>query len=121
MHYSQCSFDSGVKKLPEIIDFYNKTKGGVDCADQMIENYSVAFSTRRWPVVLFCNLLDMAALNGFVIHNEISSSNSPVLTRRLYLKALGKTLGQGYRNQRQSTIPTNLQLEKAKQVYFICY
>ena len=47
------------------------TKGGVDCADQMIETYSSKFATRRCPVALFCNLLDIAALNAYVLFEKL--------------------------------------------------
>ena len=68
MHVSDITFGKEPKKkLPEVINFYNMTKGVVDCADQMRETYSSKFATRRWPVALFCNLLDIAALNAYVL------------------------------------------------------
>ena len=63
MRLSDMSFDKEPTLLSEVINFYNETKVGVDCADEMIESYTTKFATRRWPVVLFCNLLDFAALN----------------------------------------------------------
>ena len=84
MHTSKMNFDSSVKRLPEVISFYNKTKGGVDCADQMIETFSSKFCTRRWPVVLFCNLIDMAALNGYVLFNQLQPAGTQPMKRRLY-------------------------------------
>ncbi|KAG0722934.1 Acid ceramidase [Chionoecetes opilio] len=35
---------------PEMIDFYNKTKGGVDTFDQMCAQYSCSRKTKRWPL-----------------------------------------------------------------------
>ena len=43
----------------------------MDCADQMIETYSSKLATRRWPVALFCNLLDIAALNAYVLFEKL--------------------------------------------------
>ena len=40
-------------KKPEIIQFYNSTKGGVDTIDQLCGNYSVTRRTRRWPLCVF--------------------------------------------------------------------
>jgi len=37
----------------------------------MIETYSSKFATRRWPVALFCNLLDIAALNAYVLFEKL--------------------------------------------------
>ena len=44
MHLSNGTFGQTPKKLPEVINFYNKTKGGVDCADQMIDTRSAPSS-----------------------------------------------------------------------------
>jgi len=45
--------ETGEKKKPEIICFYNQTKAGVDMVDQMSSNYSVARKTNRWPLFSF--------------------------------------------------------------------
>jgi len=45
--------ETGEKKKPEIICFYNQTKGGVDMVDQMSSNYSAARKTNRWPLFSF--------------------------------------------------------------------
>lgn len=42
-----------VTKKPDIIDFYNSTKGGVDTFDKMVHNYSTSRGTRRWPLRFF--------------------------------------------------------------------
>jgi hypothetical protein len=94
---------SGTKQLPDVISFYNKTKGGVDCADQMIETYSTKFATRRWPVVIFCNLVDIAALNGYVLYNKLIASSNPPMKRRLFLRQRGKELCQPLRNERSTS------------------
>lgn len=38
---------------PEIINFYNRTKGGVDTFDRMITLYTVSRKTSRWPMRFF--------------------------------------------------------------------
>lgn len=40
MHDDKAVDDSSQKKKPEVILYYNKTKGGVDTMDQMISNYT---------------------------------------------------------------------------------
>lgn len=101
MHTSNGTFGREPKKLPEVIHFYNKTKGGVDCADQMIETFSTKFSTRRWPVLLFCNLLDFAALNAYVLHEKLKFDIERKGKRRLFLKKLGKSLCHEFQDQRR--------------------
>ncbi|XP_041822866.1 piggyBac transposable element-derived protein 3-like [Melanotaenia boesemani] len=56
------------KKKPTTITQYNKTKCGVDSMDQMVREYSVRAGTRRWPVAVFYNMVDMAALNAYVLY-----------------------------------------------------
>ena len=41
------------KKLPETIQYYNKSKVGVDVLDQMARYHTSKSSTRRWPVAVF--------------------------------------------------------------------
>ncbi|KAH9629115.1 hypothetical protein HF086_008564 [Spodoptera exigua] len=52
---------------PEIIQFYNTTKGGVDSLDQKCANYSVGRRTQRWPCVIFWAILNISAANGYVL------------------------------------------------------
>ncbi|KAJ8394926.1 hypothetical protein AAFF_G00040490 [Aldrovandia affinis] len=53
MHDDKAVDDKSVKKKPEMIQYYNKTKGGVDTMDQMVRTYSCKRRTRRWPMVLW--------------------------------------------------------------------
>ena len=65
-----------MKKLmkPEIVTFYNSTKGGVDTFDQVIRCYSSKRKTNRWPVALFFNVLDIAAYNAYILYtNDIQN------------------------------------------------
>jgi len=96
------------KKLPEVINFYNMTKGRVDCADQMIETYSSKLATRRWPVASFCNLLDIAALNAYVMFEKLKMDGAGKVKRRLFIKRLGKGLCQELQEHRRSdaTLPS---------------
>ncbi|KAJ8001780.1 hypothetical protein DPEC_G00172980 [Dallia pectoralis] len=72
------SITNGLKKKPETVTDYNHSKVGVDTLAQMARLYSVMGGTRRWPVAVFYNLLDLAAINAHV----------------LYEKCLGKTISR---------------------------
>lgn len=74
---------------PEIITFYNSTKGGVDTVDQMCGTYSVARRTRRWPMVVFFACLNVAGINSMII---FMSKGYNVTSRREFLKNLGLSL-----------------------------
>lgn len=67
-HDSSIDEETGESKKPEIITFYNMTKIGVDLLDQLCQNYDVSRNTRRWPMVHFFNLLNIAAINAFCIY-----------------------------------------------------
>jgi hypothetical protein len=59
-----------VTKKPEMIHFYNETKFGVDTFDQMCSNMNCCRKTRRWPMCVFYDLINIAAINSFVIYNS---------------------------------------------------
>ncbi|KAF2903968.1 hypothetical protein ILUMI_02203, partial [Ignelater luminosus] len=71
---------------PEIILNYNAAKGAVDTVDQMCGTYSVARVTRRWPLVVFYALLDIAGINTHVMF--YSNEGNPKDFRRIFLKTL---------------------------------
>ncbi|XP_014478707.1 PREDICTED: piggyBac transposable element-derived protein 4-like [Dinoponera quadriceps] len=52
---------------PEVILFYNMTKGGVDMVDKLCQHKSTKRQTRRWTLRYFYSVLDLAALNSYVI------------------------------------------------------
>ncbi|GFU05540.1 hypothetical protein TNCV_3291691 [Trichonephila clavipes] len=51
------------KKLPETISFYTSTKFGVNITDQMARKYSAKAGSRRWPVHVFYNILDLPGID----------------------------------------------------------
>lgn len=68
MHHDDAiDLESGDKRKPEIVTFYNHTKIGVDLVDQLCQKYNVARNTRRWPMVVFYNLLNIAGINALCI------------------------------------------------------
>uniref|UniRef100_A0A915ENP4 PiggyBac transposable element-derived protein domain-containing protein n=1 Tax=Ditylenchus dipsaci TaxID=166011 RepID=A0A915ENP4_9BILA len=71
MHHN-AKVSSSEQKKPEIVTDYNATKGGVDTLDQMVRTYSTKRKTCRWPMVIFYNMLDIAAVNAFVIWSKIN-------------------------------------------------
>lgn len=66
---------SNIKNKPEIILFYNETKGGVDTMDKMLGQYTTKRKTNRWPLALFYNILDVAALSAYIIYAENNPSH----------------------------------------------
>ena len=93
----------GEKSKPEIICYYNDTKGGVDTLDQLISTFTVKRKSRRWPMVMFYNMIDVAGVAAYVIwltnkpQWKISSHQS---RRRLFLIQLGTDLVEEYIKRR---------------------
>ncbi|XP_039907147.1 piggyBac transposable element-derived protein 4-like [Simochromis diagramma] len=81
---------------PPLVLHYNRTKGGVDNLDKVVSTYSCRRKTRRWPVALFHNMVDVAAYNAFVLWREIHPDWMPgkLNRRRLFLERLGKALAR---------------------------
>ncbi|ROI16365.1 hypothetical protein DPX16_6385 [Anabarilius grahami] len=66
--HSVIQTDNTTKRKPNTVTLYNTTKCGVDVMDQMVQEYTVRTGTRRWPVAVFYNMIDMAALNAHVLY-----------------------------------------------------
>lgn len=96
------------KFKPEIILTYNKTKSGVDILDKLVREYSCKRSTRRWPLRLFYNFIDIACYNSFVIwilkNPEWKSDSSIKFRRRLFLEQLGLELSNAQLSRRRDQI-----------------
>lgn len=59
--------DSETEK-PEIVIFYNKTKGGTNTFDFMCKYYSVARIKNRWPLHLFYDMLDQEGIDAAILY-----------------------------------------------------
>ena len=82
------------KRKPRMIVDYNKRKGGVDTLDQLVRCYTSKRKCRRWPFTMFCNLVDIAAYNAFVLFLAVhpNYNNNASHKRRKFLIELSKSL-----------------------------
>ena len=62
---------SNEKKKPELILFYNANKVGVDCFDQMACLCTTRSASQRWPIAVWGNILDIAAINSYVLYKTM--------------------------------------------------
>ena len=97
MHTSAACDDSS-KKKPAIINFYNVNKVGVDVLDQMTRQYSTLSASFRWPLAVWANILDISAINAWIIYKE--ATRRPI-SRRNFILELIKALG-GLSHDRQA-------------------
>ncbi|KAK7140748.1 hypothetical protein R3I94_013126 [Phoxinus phoxinus] len=91
--HRDASVSSRDDKKPTIILDYNKSKG-VDNLEKMVATYTCKRKTVRWPMVLFFNMLDVSALNSYVLWTDARPEwhSGKSFRRRLFLEELGKAL-----------------------------
>nr|CAI5852320.1 unnamed protein product [Callosobruchus analis] len=101
---------SHIPKKPDMIIDYNGTKGGVDTLDKMCAAYNCSRNTRRWPMVLFYSLLNVAGVNALVLYYHQNPDQQ--LPRRKFLSSLASRLAENHQRVRaiQSTIPKTITL-----------
>ncbi|KAG8228271.1 hypothetical protein J437_LFUL006238 [Ladona fulva] len=101
MHHDT-SIDSSTQrqKKPDIVTFYNSTKGGVDTVDKMCGSYNTARNTRRWPLAIFYHLLNTIGINSFILHKNIFPESN--MNRRKFLREISRDLTRPFISRRSS-------------------
>lgn len=61
--------------------------------DQMARKYSTKSASRRWPVQVFFNVLDLAAINSWIVYKESIGIN---IERRDFILKLADELRKNY-------------------------
>lgn len=89
----------GPKAKPDSVTYYDSTKYSVDLLGQMARAYSVSSPTRRWPVAVFYNILDLAGINAHVLFKECTGSNTD---RRRFLQQLAEELRAEFMSEKRS-------------------
>ena len=69
------SSDENPKKKPDLVLYYNKTKLGVDLYNQMTRLYSMKAASRRWPVHVFYNVVDIVLINSWILYKQVCQSS----------------------------------------------
>lgn len=97
-------------KKPEIITFYNLTKGAVDVVDEMSATYSTARISNRWPMTVFFSILNTAAINARILLLSAKSPQMQYRKRSLFLKNLALELLKEHVRKRnlQPALPCKL-------------
>ena len=65
--HTDVQVEDNYKRVPETITFYNRTKFGVDVVDQMARKYNVKAGNLEWPLQVFFNILDLAAISVWIL------------------------------------------------------
>ncbi|GFR77646.1 PiggyBac transposable element-derived protein 4 [Elysia marginata] len=80
------------KEMPEVVSYYNSTNGGVDTMDLMAHTVSSKRQTKRWPMVMFYNILDIGSIAVSVVYSISKDLIMPVIERRRKTPRLPKQL-----------------------------
>ena len=109
--------------VPSVVSHYNSVMGGVDTADQLVQEYAAEMRSRKcWKKVVF-HLLDRMVVNCYVMYKQ--NPNVPAtgkLSRHKFtLMAVEDLIGSynsRQRSGRRSTCPVEARLD---QKHFIEY
>ena len=96
------SIDQSKKKKPCVIYFYNKNKVGIDVVDQLLRQYSTHTASRRWPFAVWTYILEIVALNSWVIHKKVTGEK---ISRREFILDLLESLRIKYVAERALLCP----------------
>ncbi|KAJ8892174.1 hypothetical protein PR048_004754 [Dryococelus australis] len=88
MHHTKDTDPSSSK--PDIIEFYNTTKGGVDAIDEKCILYSTSRRTRSSPLAICYAVLNISLVNSYVLF--CAFPENPRQSRLEFVKALAKEL-----------------------------
>ena len=65
------------------------TKVGIDILDQMTRYHTTKTVTRRWPIAIFCNILDCTCINAYILYCKVIKTQ---ISRRDFFLALIKEM-----------------------------
>ncbi|XP_014290398.1 piggyBac transposable element-derived protein 4 [Halyomorpha halys] len=91
--------ETGDLLLPEVITFYNLTKGAVDMVDRMKGLYSVARVSCRWPLTIFFGMMNIGGINSQII---FKANTNEIIERKIFLKNLSLALIKAHLISRSS-------------------
>ncbi|XP_072763051.1 uncharacterized protein [Anoplolepis gracilipes] len=83
------NFNPRIKKLMSI-EHYNAAKDAMDAMERTYAIYSVSKKTKRWPLAMFFELLDVASVNAQILYT--CRSKFVQKYRKGFLKTLALTL-----------------------------
>ncbi|XP_053667577.1 uncharacterized protein LOC128717926 [Anopheles marshallii] len=71
-------------QLFQLVELYNRTRSTGQSIKQMCTMYDVVRSTRRWPMVVFFNLMNLSAINAWCIY-QLNNPDENKIGRRDFL------------------------------------
>nr|ABZ85926.1 transposase [Macdunnoughia crassisigna] len=101
---SSCDEDASINEStgkPQMVMYYNQTKGGVDTLDQMCSVMTCSRKTNRWPMALLYGMINIACINSFIIYSHnVSSKGEKVQSRKNFMRNLYMSLTSSFMRKR---------------------
>ena len=67
----------------------------------MARRYSTRAATRRWTVHVFYSILDLAAINAWIIYRGVTGEE---MSRHAFLRQIAEELREVYKEKRESMV-----------------
>ena len=77
----------------------------------MTRRYSTRAAARRLPVHVFYNILDLTAINAWIIYRGITGEKT---SRHAFLRQLAEELRQAYKEKCESMVPKHNEEEQSQ-------
>lgn len=88
-------------KKPYMIEYYNSTKGAVDTVDQMCSGHNTSRKTKRWPMAIFFNIINLSIVYGYVIYsNNITTRRMKPMNKIDYMITVQEKLTESWQKIR---------------------
>ena len=70
--HKSISVSDGKKMVPDTIQYY---KYRIDVLEQMARRYTTKASSRQWTLQVFCNIINLAGINSWILYKEAIGKN----------------------------------------------
>ena len=105
------SVDDSAKNKPDVILFYNKSNVNVDVVDQIVRKYSTHSASRRCPVAVWCNVLNIAALNTWILYKK--ATEKTISRKNFTLQFIEELRAQYVQQNTEESTANNRKLQQS--------
>ena len=119
MHHDATVDPTARKKKTDIVRFYNSTKGAVDALDKMAHTFTTKRVTRRWPMSMWFNTLDLSTVAARIIWSKKFPNDHLAArdTRQQFITKIAKQLCRDQLQRRLAIKTLSRTLRQTMQLY----
>ena len=86
-------YETTQRKYQRLLNSITLQNSELMSIDQMARTYSVKAASRRWPIQVFYNILDLAGINAWILFKEVTGNTN---SHRNFLLQLATELSDPY-------------------------